>query len=376
MSNFSEKFDAKLAWQLSDISKKASQKDVEAVLSKASNYTLKDFAILLSEAATTHLEYIAQYSHSITKKYFGKTIALFAPLYFSNQCVNNCKYCGFAIRHKIERKTLSMSEIEEECKAIHKLGFRDILLVSSENPKATPREYMNEAIRLCHKYFPSVSIEIAPSPVEDYADYVKNGCAGLTVFQETYDKEIYPDYHPSGPKKDFTWRLDTPDRGAKAGMRKLGLGPLLGLNDWRFELIAMAMHIQHLYKNYWKLKVGVSLPRMRPYVGSMEIKPENVPTDKQVVQIIGALRILFNRLTITVSTRECPKFRDGVIPVGTTQMSAASSTQPGGYAKPDKSGEQFEISDNRSVAEFSKAIKDASYEVVWKDFDNTLSGSL
>ncbi len=376
MSTFSEVFDSDLAWKLADISKNASARDVEAVLNKGSNFTIRDFAILLSDEAMNHLEYLAQLSHNITKKYFGKTIALFAPLYFSNNCMNNCKYCGFAVRHKIERKTLSFEEIEEECKAIHKLGFRDILLVSSENPKATPRSYMVEAIKICHKYFPSVGIEIAPSPTEDYAEYVENGCANLTVFQETYDKNIYPDYHPSGPKKDFTWRVDTPDRGAKAGMRKLGLGPLLGLNDWRFELIAMAMHAQHLYKNYWKLKIGVSLPRMRPYVGSMYINPDNVPTDKQVVQIIAALRIVFNRIGITVSTRECPKFRDGVIPVGTTQMSAASSTKPGGYAKPESSGEQFEISDNRSVEEFSKAIKAASYEVVWKDFDNTLSGSL
>jgi len=376
MSSFFKEFNSSFAKELSLLSFNASSADVERIIAQGCAKSIEDFAILLSPMALEYLEELAQISHFITTKYFGKTINLFAPLYVSNNCVNNCKYCGFAMRHDFERRTLNDAEILEECLALHDLGFRNCLLVSSEHPKLTGTTYLSKAVAIAHKIFPSVSVEIAPSSVEDYSLYVENGCEGLTVFQETYDKNIYPELHPSGPKSDFEWRLGAAERGAKAGMRKIGLGPLLGLNDWRFEILSCALHAKFLYKHAWKSKIGISLPRMRPYAGSFEIKENALPSDKEITQIICALRMLFNYITITISTRENPKLRAGLIAIGATQMSAESSTKPGGYAHPTKSGEQFEIDDKRSAKEFSLLIKSLGYDTVWKDFDSTLSGSL
>ena len=249
-------------------SAQADEARVCSVLAKGRADTLEEFAALISPAAEKFLEPMARISSATTQKYFGRTMRLFAPLYLSNECVNNCVYCGFARRHSIERRTLSLEEIEREIDAIYKLGFRNVLLVAAEHPKLVSSGYMEDAIKISLKKMPSVSIEIGPSRVEDYKKYVEAGCEGLTVFQETYDEKVYPALHPSGPKSVFEWRLATPERGAQAGMRKLGLGPLLGVNNWRFEILAVALHAKFLMKRAWKSQISISLPRMRPSEGS------------------------------------------------------------------------------------------------------------
>ena len=353
----------------SEISRKTSAREVEHILRKGHADTLEEFAALISPAAEAYLEQMAQLSAAITRKYFGRTMRMFAPLYVSNECINNCVYCGFAHRHSIERRTLSLEEVEREVEAIYRLGFRNILLVAAENPKLVSSGYMADVIDIAIKRMPSVSIEIAPSRVVDYKKYVDAGCEGLTVFQETYDEKVYPTLHPSGPKSVFWWRLGTPERGAEAGMRKLGLGPLLGVNEWRFEVLAVALHAKFLMHKAWRSQVSISLPRMRPAASGYVPLPQNIPTDRELVLTTCALRIFLSRLAIVVSTRESRKLRDGLMGLGVTQMSAFSSTKPGGYADREESGEQFHIDDGRTPAEFAEALKKHGLDPVWKDFD-------
>lgn len=354
---------------LADFSREATEAQVRAVVARGKAESLEDLAVLISPSALKYLENMAQISASITSKYFGRTMRLFAPLYVGNECVNNCVYCGFARRHNIERRTLSVKEVERELHAIAELGFRSVLLVAGEHPKLVSSGYMEEIIKLARSIMPSVSIEIAPSKVEDYKKYVEAGCEGLTVFQETYDEKVYPTLHPSGPKSVFEWRLATPERGAMAGMKKIGLGPLLGVNDWRFEILAVALHAKFLLRRAWRSQISISLPRMRPAASGYVPKPENIPNDKEIVQVICALRMFLSRLAIVVSTRESRKLRDGLMGLGATQMSAFSSTKPGGYADKTESGEQFHIDDSRTPAEFAQALLARGIDPVWKDYD-------
>ncbi len=349
--------------------------DVKRIVQKGHADSIEEFAALISPEASPYLEQMARISAFITRKYFGRTMRLFAPLYLSNECVNNCVYCGFAHRHSIERRTLTFEEIEREVEAVHKLGFRNLLLVAAENPKLVSSGYMQRAVEIALKKMPSVSIEIAPSRVVDYKKYVEAGCEGLTVFQETYDEKVYPTLHPSGPKSVYEWRLATPERGADAGMRKIGLGPLLGVNDWYFEVLAVALHAKFLMKRAWRSQISISLPRMRPAASGYVPLAENIPDDRQLVQIICALRMYLSRLAIVVSTRENRKLRDGLMGLGVTQMSAFSSTKPGGYADREESGEQFHIDDGRTPQEFEAAIKAAGLDPVWKDHDASLATS-
>ena len=352
----------------------ATDADVLRVLRSGKASSLEEFAALISPSASPYLEQMAQLSASITRKYFGRTMRIFAPLYVSNECVNNCVYCGFAKRHNIERRTLTLDEVRKEVDAMYNLGFRNILIVAGENPKLVSSGYISDVIDIAIKKMPSVSVEIAPSRVEDYKKYVEAGCEGLTVFQETYDEKVYPTLHPSGPKSVFTWRLATPERGAEAGMRKLGLGPLLGVNEWRFEILATALHAKYLFHKAWRTQVSISLPRMRPATSGYVPLPQNIPTDRELVQTTCALRIFLSRLAIVVSTRESRKLRDGMMTLGVTQMSAFSSTKPGGYADREESGEQFHIDDGRTPQEFSEALKAKGLDPVWKDFDTSFIG--
>ena len=362
------------SWDLHALAKeslKATEADVVRILRAGKATTLEEFAVLISPSATPYIEQMAQLSSAITRKYFGRTMRLFAPLYVSNECVNNCVYCGFANRHKIERRTLTLDEVRREVDAVYNLGFRNLLIVAAENPKLVSSGYIADVIDIAIKKMPSVSIEIAPSRVEDYKKYVEAGCEGLTVFQETYDEKVYPTLHPSGPKSVFSWRLATPGRGAEAGMRKLGLGPLLGVNEWRFEILATALHAKYLFHKAWRTQVSISLPRMRPAKSGYVPLPQNIPTDRELVQTTCALRIFLSRLAIVVSTRESRKLRDGMMTLGVTQMSAFSSTKPGGYADREESGEQFHIDDGRTPQEFSEALKAKGLDPVWKDFDTS-----
>ena len=362
------------SWDLHALAKeslKATEADVLKILRAGKATTLEEFAVLISPSASSYIEQMAQLSSAITRKYFGRTMRLFAPLYVSNECVNNCVYCGFANRNKIERRTLTLDEVRREVDAVYNLGFRNLLIVAAENPKLVSSGYIADVIDIAIKKMPSVSIEIAPSRVEDYKKYVEAGCEGLTVFQETYDEKVYPTLHPSGPKSVFSWRLATPERGAEAGMRKLGLGPLLGVNEWRFEILATALHAKYLFHKAWRTQVSISLPRMRPAKSGYVPLPQNIPTDRELVQTTCALRIFLSRLAIVVSTRESRKLRDGMMTLGVTQMSAFSSTKPGGYADREESGEQFHIDDGRTPQEFSEALKAKGLDPVWKDFDTS-----
>lgn len=371
MQNFSELFDVEYVKRLRDLSVSATSTDVKRVIASGEAKNFEDFAILLSPIADKFLEEMALISRNITQKFFGKTIRMFAPLYLSNDCVNNCKYCGFARRHNIERKTLSFDEVKLEIDALYNLGFRNVLLVAAENPKLVSSGYIEECIRIGSKKVPSISLEIAPSSVDDYKRFVSATCEGLTVFQETYDKDVYKSMHPSGPKSNFEYRLDTPDRAGLAEIRNIGLGALYGLNDWIFETIALAMHAKHLYKSHWRSRVGISLPRMRPAESNYVSECKYIPSDRAIVKIMCALRMFISRVQIVVSTRESEKFRDNVIGLGVTQMSAESRTKPGGYAKSEDGGEQFCINDARTAKVFSDVVRSKGYDVVWKDFDNS-----
>lgn len=367
--SFLSKFDLPRAKELALLSLNANAVDVRRVLNAGFAKSIEDFAALISPAADAFLEELAQISKRLSERNFGRTIRMFVPLYLSNFCVNNCVYCGFARRHGIERKTLSYAELAAEINATYDMGFRSILLVSGENPELISSGYLQECVKIAAKKFPSISVEIAPSPAEVYGALTNLGCEGLTVFQETYEPELYKTMHPSGPKANYAWRLGTPERGAEGGMRSLGLGPLFGLGPWRFELIACAMHAKYLYKYAPRCRINMSLPRMRPAESGFIPQDGDVPTDRELVKIICALRLYMERLGIVVSTREPKYFRDGVVGLGVTQMSAASSTKPGGYVAPENAGGQFDIDDVRSVGEVSSMIISKGYEPVWKDFD-------
>ncbi|MFP5213040.1 MAG: radical SAM protein, partial [Acidobacteriota bacterium] len=231
---------------------------------------MDDLMSLLSPAAEVFIEEMAQRAHAITQQRFGKTISLFAPLYVSNVCTNRCVYCGFNAGNSIERLTLTPEEAEKEAKFIHDMGFRNILLVSGEAPKLVDTAYFVDIVKRLRSMFPSISVEIYPMPVEGYKELGDSGVDGLVVFQETYNEELYGSLHPAGRKRDYRWRLETPDRGGEAGLRRLGLGALLGLCDWRTESFFLVLHARYLMKKFWRSFVSISFPRMRPAAGGFQ----------------------------------------------------------------------------------------------------------
>lgn len=361
-------------------------------------HTLEDFAALISPVASTELlEPLCRRSQQLTQQRFGKVIRLFAPLYLSNECINNCKYCGFSRDNPILRVTLSLDDIKTEARALLEQGFRNILLVSGEHPKFVSSGYLGECIRVLHEIVPSISLELGPMETEEYRPLVEAGAEGLVVYQETYEQGVYAEMHTAGPKRDFDWRLDTPERAYAAGFRRLGIGALYGLSDWRFEALCVAAHAQYLLKTCWKAQVTISLPRLRPCAG--EFQPLTTMSDRDLVQLVCAFRIMFPDVGLVLSTREPARLRDGLVPLGITLMSAGSHTEPGGYtgagkqrihhtergrivelgasewasAGPDpRATGQFEIADGRSPAEVATLIRGLGYEPVWKDWDAAL----
>ncbi|WP_066632155.1 2-iminoacetate synthase ThiH [Labilibacter marinus] len=343
--------------------------DVEFALTK-DRIDLEDFKALISPAGENYLEQMAQLSHRLTQKRFGKTIQLYIPLYLSNECANGCIYCGFNCQNKISRHTLNKDEILKEAEIIKSMGFEHLLLVTGEHLRNCGVDYIEEAIQLLRPHFASLSVEIAPMDLPDYNRLQKHGLNTVYVYQETYHKERYSIYHPRGKKADFDYRLETPDRLGKANIHRIGLGCLLGLENWRTDSFFTALHLQYLEKTYWRTKYSISFPRLRPHAGSFE--PNYPVNDKQLVQLISAYRIFNGELEISLSTRENPIFRNNMIGLGVTNMSAGSKTEPGGYANPNKELKQFEVSDERSPAEVSGVIQSAGYETVWKDWDQCL----
>lgn len=371
MSSFKDIFERYHWDEIKRRLEKVTSSDVLHSLQK-SNKTLDDFLNLLSPAASEKIELMAKMTRAATQKRFGKTIQLYAPMYLSNECQNICTYCGFSLDNPLRRKTLSDTEIMVEASVLKSMEVNHVLLVSGEANKTVGVPYFRNAVRMLRPHFANISIEVQPLSEEEYSMLHKEGVHSVLVYQETYHQEVYKEYHPKGKKSNFHFRLETPDRIGKAGIHKIGLGVLLGLEDWRVDSFFNALHIDYLQKTYWKSRFSVSFPRLRPAEGI--IKPNFMMEDKDLLQLICAYRIWNEDLEISISTRENEKFRDHIISLGATAMSAGSKTNPGGYAVDKESLEQFETSDERSMEEIRKVIKKAGYDPVMKDWDSIYSG--
>lgn len=346
--------------------------DVQRALSK-SRLDLEDFKALISPAAAPFLEQMAQKSQQLTRQRFGKTQQFYIPLYLSNMCSNICTYCGFSMHNAIRRMTLDLQQIENECLAIKKMGFDHILLVTGESERKVGMAYFQQALPIIKKHFSHISIEVQPLDQSEYEILIDYGVDAVLVYQETYNPVTYAQHHLKGKKSDFTYRLNTHDRLGKAGIHKMGLGCLIGLEEWRTDCFYVAAHLNYLQKKYWQSRYTLSFPRLRPCAGGLEIK--SVMDDKQLVQLVCAYRLFNPEVELSLSTRESEHFRDNILPLGITSLSAGSSTQPGGYAQQaEKALEQFEISDTRSPAQMAQLVKAQGYEVVWKDWDHSLTG--
>lgn len=362
-----EKYD----WQtIRDRIYSVTEQDVLQSLAKEKR-SLDDFLVLIAPAALPYLERMAQLSHALTQKRFGKTIQLYAPLYLSNECQNICTYCGFSLDNKIRRKTLTVHEIQQETKALKAAGFDSVLLVTGEANATVHIDYFLKAIAEIRKDFTTIAVEVQPLATEEYKQLHEAGVHTVLVYQETYHQEVYKEYHPKGKKSNFDFRLATPDRVATAGIHKIGLGVLLGLEDWRTDSFFNALHLEYLQRTYWQSKYSVSFPRLRPAEGIIE--PNFIMDDKDLTQLICAYRLWNEDLELSISTRENNRFRDNIIPLGITSMSAGSKTNPGGYVVDPQSLEQFEISDERSASEIASIITQKGYEPVWKDWHTAYS---
>jgi len=378
----------------------ATPADVERVLAHGA-HTLADFALLLSPAAASHLERLCLRSQALTRQRFGRVIRLFAPLYLSNECINNCAYCGFSRDNPILRVTLSVPEVVREARALVDQGFRNLLLVAGEHPKFVSNGYLKDCTAALHEFVPSLSLEVGPMETAEYEPIVRAGAEGLVVYQETYDRTAYAELHTAGPKCDFDWRLACPERAYAAGFRRLGIGALHGLADWRFEALATAAHSAWLLRHCWRAMLTVSLPRLRPCAG--EFQPRTHLTDRDLVQLVAAFRLFLPDVGLVLSTREPARLRDGLFPLGITHASAGSHTEPGGYTgagrekihqtvrgrivepsatsleptpRPGRATAatgQFDIADDRSPAEIAALLRRLGYEPVWKDWDAALS---
>lgn len=343
------------------------EEDVAAALS-ARCPTIDDFMALISPAAEPFLEQMAVLSRHYTRQRFGNVISMYIPLYITNSCTNSCVYCGFNRHNTMPRVVLIPEQIEDECRAIRKLGpFDNLLLVTGENPAVAGTDYLEKALQVCRSYFNNLTIEVMPLSEEDYRRLTHSGLNGVVCFQETYNRMNYKKYHPAGMKSKFEWRLNGFDRMGAAGVHKIGMGVLIGLEDWRTDVTMMAIHLQYLRKRYWKTRYSVNFPRMRPSEGHFQ--PNVVMSDRELAQLTFAFRIFDHDVDISYSTRERPDFRNNMATLGCTSMSAGSKTEPGGYYTYPQALEQFAISDDRTPEEVSRALKSRGLEVVWKDWD-------
>ena len=341
--------------------------DVDRALRKK-RLTDEDFMALVSPAAASRLEEMAALSRHYTQERFGKTISMYIPMYITNSCTNSCVYCGFNRHNLFDRVVLTPAQIEEECKAIRELApFENLLLVTGENPKVAGVEYLETALRTCRPWFNNLTIEVMPLKAEEYERLTHSGLNGVVCFQETYNRENYKKYHPAGMKSNFEWRLNGFDRMGQAGVHKIGMGVLIGLEDWRTDVTMMARHLSYLRKKYWRTRFSVNFPRMRPAAGGFQ--PNVVMSDRELAQLTFAFRIFDHDVDLSFSTRERPGFRDNILTLGATSMSAGSKTDPGGYRVYPQSLEQFAVSDERTPHEVAAAIRAKGYEAVWKDWD-------
>ena len=365
---FSEEIN-KLSWnEITNNIYSKTEVDVRRALSKE-HCTVEDFMALISPAATPYLEEMAILSKRYTEERFGRTMSLFIPLYLTNSCSNSCVYCGFHISNPMPRTILTFEEMENEYKAIKSLGpFENILLVTGENPAKAGVSYLAKALELAKKYFANLKIEVMPLKTEEYRELTRHGLNGVICFQETYHKERYNIYHPRGMKSKFDWRVNAPDRMGEANVHSIGVGVLIGLEDWRTDVTFMAHHLRYLQRKYWRTKYSVNFPRMRPAENG-GFQPNVIMTDKELAQLTFAMRIFDHDIDISYSTRETPFIRDHMAPLGVTTMSAESKTEPGGYYTYPQALEQFSVSDERTAIEVSKRLKELGLEPVWKDWD-------
>lgn len=357
---------------------------------------MKRFARLIDPKTGGPLEALARESQHLTRRNFGRTMRLFAPLYVSNECVNNCSYCGFSRDAGILRTTLTVDQVEREAQHLHRLGFRNVLLVAGEHPKFVSEGYLQKCIDAIKPFIPTIGIEVGPMEDDQYAEIVRHGAEGLVVYQETYDREIYQKLHTAGPKKRFDWRLDCPERAYAGGFRRIGIGALFGLANWQTEALSLCAHLEYLYKHCWKSQLTIAFPRMRPYAGNYQYEPDanRFLPDAALVRLICVFRILFPQVGIVLSTREPASLRDALCTLGVTTMSAGARTEPGGYTGAghndlhltvkgrrvelesktgcEKATEQFRISDDRSPGEIAAMLRARNLDPVWKDWDEAL----
>ena len=348
-------------------------REVEKALAKEKK-NVWDFLCLISKSADPYLEDMAIMSKDITLKRFGRVMQLYVPMYLSNECSNICTYCGFSVDNHLTRVTLTLPQVEQELRELKKKGFDHILLLAGEAPRQVGVPYFREVLKVAKKYFSHVSLEVQPLKSKEYLELMQVNLDGVVVYQESYRKETYPNYHPKGKKSNFEYRLNTPDRLGQVGLQKIGIGVLLGLEDWRTESFFAALHFSYLKKQYWKSKYSISFPRLKPAIDAHP--PKNPISDRELVQLITAWRLLDEDLELYLSTRETSFFRDNVFHLGITAMSAGSKTSPGGYScfveKPEL--EQFEISDKRSLPEIANMLKSKGYDPVTKDWDRAFGG--
>ena len=340
------------------------EKDVTAVIAK-DRLNAMDYLMLLSPAAGACLEAMARRAHQLTVQHFGRTMLLYTPMYLANYCVNQCVYCGFRLSNHLDRKKLSLGEVEAEAQIIAATGLKHILILTGESRKDSPVSYIRQCVEVLRKYFTSISIEIYPIETHEYAELIAAGVDGLTIYQEVYDEAVYKELHPAGPKRNYQYRLDAPERGCMAGVRSVNIGALLGLQDWRTEAFATGLHADYLQRRYPETEVSMSPPRMRPHLGGYP--PRVHVTDKNLVQYVLAYRLFMPRSGITLSTRENAALRDNMIKLGVTKMSAGTCTAVGGRAHQDSTG-QFEISDDRTVEEVAATLYNIGYQPVYKDW--------
>src|SRR3989338_2018910 len=348
---------------------KIQHSDIHHILLSGCN-SVRDFATLLSPVAGLQLEELAKRSHTLTRQHFGKTIHLFVPLYLSNECICSCTYCGFSFLNQVPRKTLTYDEVMSEAQYLLGQGFRHILLVAGEHRHALPLPFLKKIVGALRPHLASLSIETTPYQTLEYQELADAGVDGVVLYQETYDPKRYEEVHFGGPKKNYLKRLEFPENAARGHVRRLGMGILLGLSDWRQNAMALYEHIIYMRKKYWQLNFTASFPRLRKCASHFEI-PYPV-SDRDMTQLICAFRIAFPDLGLVLSTREPPSLRNGLMQLGVTHLSAGSSTEPGGYKLQTSAEEQFAIEDHRKAPEVAAYIAQQGLEPVWKDWDSNL----
>lgn len=360
--------------------------------------TLARLRDLLEPVSPGQLESLAEESVATTRRQFGRTMRLFAPIYLSNECINNCSYCGFSRDNPILRTTLTVDQVVAEANYLIGRGFRNILLVAGEHPKFVSDGYLEECLEALRERVPTLAIEVGPMETPEYKRMVDTGCEGLVAYQETYHREAYREYHTAGPKKDFDWRIDCPERGYEGGFRRIGIGALMGLADWRYDVLRLGAHLEYLYRTCWKSTFTISLPRLRPAAGGFQ--PKHEMSDAEFVQALCALRVCFPQVGIVLSTREPQELRNALFPLGVTSISAGSHTEPGGYtgggaedvhltvrgrrveldepvsascsSSETAATGQFDIADERSPEEIAAHLRSIGLEPVWKDWDSSI----